>query len=203
MPATPAPDDPRGAPSTAAPAAPARWFLACWPDAATRRALQAHQAAWHWPPQARPTPPARLHLTLHFLGPLAGEAVAALRQALDGIGAPPPVVWTLDRPASWPGGVAVLEPRAVPAAARTLHAALAAVLHGQGLTVERRPWRPHVTLARRAGGAPLPAAPAPLHWTSRGFELVRADPAYHRVARWPVAAAGAAPAARRSGAGRR
>lgn len=166
-----------------------RWFLACWPDAATRRALQRQQAAWAWPPGARPTPPARLHLTLHFIGALHDDAVPALRRALDTVDAATPLAWTLARVEIWRGGVAALVPAQVPGAAAALHAALADVLRGEQLPVEPRPWRPHVTLARRAqGAASTGGAAAPVHWTSTGFVLVRSDHGYHRAGRWPRSA---------------
>jgi 2'-5' RNA ligase len=52
----------------------------------------------------------------------------------------------------WPGGVAVMVPRAVPAALLVLHAELGAALECLSLPLELRPFRPHVTLARRGPG---------------------------------------------------
>ncbi|MBI3153867.1 MAG: RNA 2',3'-cyclic phosphodiesterase [Burkholderiales bacterium] len=164
----------------------ARWFIALWPDDAARDALQALQSRWSWPPQARPTHADRLHLTLHFLGPLPDAALASLREALAGVRAAPQR-WSLRRAAIWKGGVAVVEPARIPAAAQALHDALAEVLRVQGLPLEDRPWRPHVTLARRASGAAAPAAFEPIEWTARRFELVGSDGGYRRVARWPLA----------------
>jgi 2'-5' RNA ligase len=188
-------DPPRGDPPRPPSPDPARasggrWFLACWPDTATRQALQRQQAAWVWPPGARPTPPERLHLTLHFIGALPAAALPALRRALDTVDAAAPAVWTLAPAEVWPSGIVALVPVRVPGAAAALHAALADVLRGQGLAVESRPWRPHVTLARAARGA-TPAsggAAGAVHWTASGFELVRSDGGYHRVTRWPPAA---------------
>ncbi len=168
-------------------AAGGRWFLACWPDAATQRALQRVQAAWAWPPGARPTPTAQLHLTLHFIGTLPADALPALRRALDNVHAAAPASWALEEVAIWPNGIAALVPSRVPDAAAALHAALATVLRALGLPVESRPWGPHVTLARRARGATMRGAHAPdaVNWTSTGFELVRSDRGYHRAGRWP------------------
>jgi 2'-5' RNA ligase len=169
--------------SLAAPVA--RWFIALWPDDATRDALQALQARWSWPPHARPTRAERLHLTLHFLGALPEGALVPLCDALDAVRAAPPR-WSLRCSALWRGGTATVEPARIPAAARTLHDALAEVLRAQGLGLEDRPWRPHVTLARCARGALAPAAFDPIEWTARGFELVGSDAGYRRVARWPL-----------------
>lgn len=185
-------------------ALPRRWFIALWPDAATCAALQSLQSCWSWPPRARPTGAERLHLTLHFLGPLPEFAIDPLRHALAGVDAAP-WHWTLRRPSVWPGGLAVVEPARIPAAARALHATLGEMLRAQGLPLDTRPWRPHVTLARRAHGATAPVGFDPIDWTASGFELVCSQQGYRRVARWSLAArAGAyAPSARCWGSGSR
>ena len=139
-----------------------RLFVGLWPDADTRGAVQASADTWSWPAGARRTPPERLHLTVHFLGAVAAERLAALQEGLR-------VPWggctlELDAPAVWPHGIAVLEARRVPPALADLHGALAARLPGLGLPVDPRPWRPHVTLARKAAGARPPAEHATLRW---------------------------------------
>jgi 2'-5' RNA ligase len=139
-----------------------RLFVGLWPDADTRDALQASAGTWSWPAGARCTPPERLHLTVHFLGAVPADRLAALREALR-------VPWSgcvleFDRAMVWPGGIAVLEASRVPAALADLHGALAARLPGLGLPVDPRPWRPHVTLARKAAGAHPPAQHAALRW---------------------------------------
>ncbi|MCP5289263.1 MAG: RNA 2',3'-cyclic phosphodiesterase [Burkholderiaceae bacterium] len=195
---------PGGRPEPDAAVAPARWFIALWPDAATCAALQSLQSCWSWPPRARPTCAGRLHLTLHFLGPLPESAIDPLHHVLAGVAASP-WHWTLRRASVWPGGIAVVEPVQVPAAARALHVALGEVLRAQGLPLEARPWRPHVTLARRAHGAATPHSFEPVEWTARSFELVCSDRGYRRVARWALAAraGGDAPSARCCGRGSR
>lgn len=146
----------------------ARLFIALWPDADVRAALHAVSTQWRWQPGAAPVPADRLHLTLHFLGDVPRERIAALRAAL----AVPvtPCVLTLDRAALWRGGVAVLEPITVPAPLVELHLALGTALRLLGVAIETRPWRPHVTLARRAR-ADVPRI-APLAWPVRGHALV-------------------------------
>jgi 2'-5' RNA ligase len=67
----------------------------------------------------------------------------------------------------------VLEPSDTPAGLATLHADLAALLRAQGLRVEARAFRPHVTLARHAQGAMPPAEPPAIEWAVRGYALVR------------------------------
>lgn len=162
----------------------ARLFVALWPDDAVRAALHAATAQWRWPPGTAPVRADRLHLTLHFLGDVPRERIGALRAAL----AVPvaPCELTLARAAVWRGGVAVLEPASVPAPLVELHAAIGAALRALGVPTETRPWRPHVTLARRAGTD----APhfAPIAWPVRGHVLVESQlqprPRYELIARY-------------------
>lgn len=158
------------------PPAPAEWrlFHALWPDDEALSALRAQQALWSWPPGARPTPPGKLHITLHFLGNVPTDRVATLQQALRV--AAEPFQMVLARPRVWNGGgaTAVLEPVQVPPGLVRLHAALGQALASAGLPVEERPYRPHVTLARRTRGARPPADPAPIRWLADGrYLLVR------------------------------
>lgn len=152
-----------------------RLFIGLWPPPETHLALVAHSQEWSWPAQARRTQPERLHVTLHFLGEVDTGLVPALRRELV-------PGWTgcgllLDRPVVWPGGIAVLEASAVPGPLADLHGALAARLRGLGVPVEERPYRPHVTLARKAVGARPPLPAKPVLWQARpGYALVQSLP---------------------------
>ena len=150
----------------------ARLFLALWPDEPTRAALARCRDAWVWDAGARPEPDARLHLTLHFLGAVPQRRLPELVADLN---APAPsFTLQLGRAARWPNAVAVLEPLDAPPALLQLHAALRERLEGLGLPVERRAFRPHVTLARQVGpGAVPPAGSMPVDWAVNGHALVR------------------------------
>ena len=77
-------------------------------------------------------------------------------------------------PAIWPGGIAVVEPLSTPVQLLRLHSALAERLGQLELPLETRPYRPHVTLARRAQGAQPPAEGPEVRWHVRdGYVLVR------------------------------
>jgi 2'-5' RNA ligase len=147
-----------------------RLFIGLWPEPPLREALQQHQAAWSWPRGARLVAPDKLHMTLHFLGDVEAARVPPLQVALAGIAVPPMVLpWAA--PALWGGGLAVLLTQAHEAL-DALHATLADLLQAQGLPVERRRFKPHVTLARRADGAvPAPLPPA-LPYTAQDIALV-------------------------------
>lgn len=157
------------------PAAAVRLFLGLWPTTKVRAALLSHAARWDWPASARPTRPEDLHVTLHFLGNVAVERLPQLRAGLE-------VAWAggelvLDRPAVWPGGIAVLEAGQAGSELADLHSRLADALRALELPVEHRPWRPHVTLARKASGAHPPAVVEAVTW--------RAGPAYLLVQSLP------------------
>jgi RNA 2',3'-cyclic 3'-phosphodiesterase len=148
-----------------------RLFLALWPDAPVLEQLVTLADSWAWPEQARRTAPAKLHVTLHFIGNVPAARLPDLRAGLE-------VEWSgcdlaFDRATVWPGGIAVLEASRVPAPLAQLHADLAEELRELGLPVESRPYRPHVTLARKAFAARPPAFD-PLRWRAGpGYALVR------------------------------
>lgn len=158
----------------------ARLFLALWPGARTREAIVAAADRAAWPAGAARVAPERLHLTLHYIGPVAAERIERLVPQLE-----VPMrrfELRLEHAESWPGGLAVLCPQALPPELEALHARLADVLRHARLPVESRPFRPHVTLARRAGAPAWPGAPAPIRWPVRGYSLVLSEGGYRRIA---------------------
>lgn len=163
-----------------------RLFLALWPDDDTRRALAQWRDSWSWPLGAAPTRTERLHLTLHFIGSVAAERVDGLCAAL----ARPCSEFTLEfgHAELWPHGIAVVCPHSTPAALLQLHADLGAALRQLSLPVDDRPLRAHVTLARRAQRATLPAAGPAFEWLMKeGFALVqsmRGDAGYRVLQRF-------------------
>ncbi len=130
-----------------------RAFVALGLPDAVREALAAEQQALRGAlGRASWTRPEGIHLTLHFLGDLTADEVAALGDALPGACAdvaPFEVAVT---------GLGVFpqprRPRVLwagieaPPALAALHAATADALRACGLPVEGRRFRPHLTLAR-------------------------------------------------------
>ncbi len=150
--------------------ASARLFIALWPDPAVRDALAAWSKQWQWNAGASRVRADRLHLTLHFLGDVPRTVLPALRLALR---VPfKPFSLSLGRAAVWRGGVAVLAPDQVPLRLRRLHDALGEALRRQALPTEARPYRPHLTLARRASPAVPPPLGPGLRWPVRSYALV-------------------------------
>ena len=150
-----------------------RLFIALWPPQAVREQIVAWQAQWQWPPKASVVAPERLHLTLHFLGDVAPERIRDLGYVLEPIRAQHFALHFV-RSENWKDGVVVMRPEHVPTQLRGLHGRIGLALSGIGMAPEPRPYRAHVTLARRADGAVPPPGPADVHWSVQdGFVLVR------------------------------
>jgi 2'-5' RNA ligase len=162
-----------------------RLFIAWWPTPAVRAALCAWRDAIVWPPQASVVSDQRLHLTLHFIGQVPSALWPHLLPALQVPGRDAELEF--GAAVQWPHGLVVLPATSVPEPLLELHHALAGALAALGLPVERRGFQPHVTLARRAAGALLPAAATtPLRWRSSGYALVNSEPVdgYRVLARY-------------------
>jgi len=158
-----------------------RLFLALWPEPGTRHLLTAWRDAWTWPKGASPVHADKLHVTLHFLGGVPSERLPAL---LEGFAVPfEPFRLDLNRAALWHNGIAVLEPDATPPGLALLHARLSDALVALGLQPEARRYRPHVTMARRAGGATVPQEGPPVFWEVRGYALVESKHGAYTVLR--------------------
>jgi RNA 2',3'-cyclic 3'-phosphodiesterase len=148
----------------------ARLFLALWPIDAVRDQLRAWRDAWTWPRGAAPVHTDKLHVTLHFLG---DQPTARLAELLAGFQVPfSPFHLQFGRPALQRSGIAWIEPHDEPQGLLDLHARLSDALLALGLTPEARAYRPHVTMARRANGAVVPASGPAIDWAVGGYALV-------------------------------
>ena len=138
-----------------------------------------------------PTPaPRQWHLTLEFLGEVEAGRFAALHAAATRVAVSPPLEIILDRLEYCPRPqVLCLASTAAPPAAQSFVQALRSALPSRDPTPQRRPWQPHLTLARKAR-QPVSSRPVePLHWPAGEFVLVRSvtDPAgsrYEPLMRW-------------------
>jgi 2'-5' RNA ligase len=150
----------------------ARLFLALWPGPEVRAAMAQYRDTWRWPDKAAQVRAEKLHLTLHFIGDVERERLPELRQ----IHIPfEPFDLKLGYPDLWPHGIAVLRPHIVPAGLMQLQAALGSELQRLAVPFDAREFRPHVTLARRAGEAALPQQPAQIDWHVDGYVLVESE----------------------------
>jgi 2'-5' RNA ligase len=148
-----------------------RLFIALVPDAHVREQLALWRDAWTWPRSATPVKSERLHVTMHFLGDVEADRAERLADLLPDSFAPFDLAF--GRAVIWPHGIGVLEPESVPAALEGLHAKIAVVLQDLGLPVNARPYRPHVTLARRAAGAVQQGQGPSINWRIDRYALMQ------------------------------
>jgi 2'-5' RNA ligase len=148
----------------------ARMFIALWPDAAVREALCKWRDGYAWPRSASPTRTEQLHVTLHFLGNIPRIRVPELVQGLEVPFAP--FALGLGHSELWHGGIAVLAPDVVPEPLLALHGALGEALKRLELPLEPRAYKPHVTLARRAGPIFTPIDGPPIRWQVERYALM-------------------------------
>ena len=175
--------------------APIRAFFALFPDNAARARLAALAAEVARRCRGRTVLSEHVHLTLAFLGDVPGteiEALCAIGDALPKDGA----IIEFDQLGAWrASGVAWIAPSVVPAPVLSLHDRLGASLRRSGFAVDPRPFRPHVTLARRCVQPPARARCAPILWQVDRLCLIgsvlRPEGPVHRELRaWPLERAG-------------
>ena len=115
-------------------------------------------------PGARPTPPEARHVTLAFIGDVPASKIPAIEGACAAAAAPARAEsYVLDRLGGFPRPeariVALTGP--TPAGLGQLALELADRLRAEGLAVERRPLRMHVTVARLRESCPIPGQLVP------------------------------------------
>ena len=167
-----------------------RVFFALWPNGEQRAALVNATAEIIRHCGGRPVPERNLHVTLAFLGsvpePRLGGLSATARRAAAGFprGAVPIAV-RLETLEHWPRAqiLTLLEPRreeaqgaADPGAPAASPAALARTLTDEtaaaGFSPDLKPFRAHVTVARKVARAPRSSAMRKVEWTFDAFVLL-------------------------------
>jgi 2'-5' RNA ligase len=167
-------------------------FYALWPDDAARTPLAAIAAEAARNGGGRAIATANLHVTLAFVGSVAAARVDALRDAgalaSRDVGA---IDLALDRIGGAHGGELLwIAASAVPEGLVRLRARLGAALEARGFPVERREFRPHVTLARGCVRR-VPALVEPVAWRVSRITLMASDTRpegaqYRELAAWPL-----------------
>lgn len=181
-----------------------RLFFALWPPVEAASTLHAWAEAAHVKAETaqprsggRVTRASTLHLTLAFLGDLPSDRVASLIDCARRVHCAP-FDLRLDEGRWWEHNRIVWAgPQALSASLRDLAAQLDLRLKEAGYRTEKRDFRAHVTLVRRAsfaasGAEALPPF-SPVEWRADEFVLVRSvlspqGPAYSTLARFPLAA---------------
>jgi 2'-5' RNA ligase len=135
-----------------------------------------------------------VHLTLAFLGDVPYGSVAelcAIGERLPRTGA----LLDFDTLGAWrASGVAWVAPSIVAPVLLALHSTLHDALTSANFELESRPFRPHVTLARRCVQPHPRTRCAPIHWPVRrlcliGSELRPEGPLHTTIAEWMLTVA--------------
>ncbi|CAI8910442.1 RNA 2',3'-cyclic phosphodiesterase [Methylocaldum szegediense] len=151
-----------------------RLFFALWPDEAVRASLAQFVETLKQTTTARWVEPENFHITLAFLGAVNEDQLPLVCRIGDGIDGQS-FELTLDRIDFWPKREIVwLSPSSTPAALANLASGLTAELKQAGFVVENRPYRAHLTLARRArpGRISSGVLDDPIRWSEGSFCLI-------------------------------
>ncbi|MEO8345049.1 MAG: RNA 2',3'-cyclic phosphodiesterase [Betaproteobacteria bacterium] len=169
-----------------------RAFFALTPDAEVRESFAALGRDIARKSRGRAVSPDNAHLTLAFIGDVERSALPVLQAVGDRMPRTGFVV-NFDSLGAWrASGVAWIAPAVLPPPLLKLHSTLADALAAAGFELEVRPFRPHVTLARRCL-QPLPRAHCePIVWCADklylvGSELREDGPVYRNLASWDLA----------------
>ena len=163
-----------------------RLFFALWPDARVRAqlvALSRHSAR-------RPVADDKLHMTLLFLGRRSEQERACFCQSASKVRCQP-FELNLNYLGGWPrAGIQWLGTSQVPGVLSGLVGSLTAVLEPCGFEAEKRPFVPHITLARKVRHPKVKTGMEAIRWPVRDFVLVESavvegGARYEVLQRWP------------------
>ena len=180
-------------PDTVRPERMHRLFFALWPTDAVRSSLAPRIRALQPHGVGRPQRPDQWHLTLEFLGPVPAARMADARAAAAAVHATACEI-LLDAVEYWRRPeVLCLVARETPPALGELVRQLRAALAARGFQPESRPFRAHLTLARRVQHPATVGPFEPLPWPVDAFALVesitdRTGSVYAPLAHWPIGA---------------
>lgn len=167
-----------------------RLFFALWPGAELQQALAGlTRKMLH--KQGKRVDPERIHLTLAFLGAVEPRQRCCVEAVASGISLPA-FTLKLDHVGHWPRPrVFWSAPSALPEPLLHLVGQLRTGLAGCRIVPDRRPYRAHLTLARKVSTRVEKRAHEPLAWPVEEFHLVEsrtlpAGAVYRIIASWPL-----------------
>jgi RNA 2',3'-cyclic 3'-phosphodiesterase len=172
-----------------------RLFFALWPRAEDRAALARATEAPLAGIAGKAVPIENHHLTLAFLGAVADERVPDVRAVGQRVAAHLPASTRidvhLDRLEYWRKAQIVVAEAEAPAAASALARELKEELVREGFAPDLKPFRAHVTLARKVSRASASLRMKSVHWSFDALALVesRTLPSgslYSVVDSWPL-----------------
>lgn len=175
-----------------------RVFFALWPSELARTTLGHATRKAVRSCGGRPVPEQSLHVTLVFIGSVALSRLAELgdiaaRVALSNVAAPFELIF--DRVEHWEKPhvlVATASDSADAASASGIARALSEATFRAGFDPDQKPFRPHVTLARKVGRLTQVVDMHPVNWAFDAFALVESrtlpeGPVYTVIESYPLA----------------
>jgi 2'-5' RNA ligase len=178
----------------------ARVFFALWPDAGVRRALVKAAGILHGRHGGRQTRPDSIHLTLVFVGQVDVQHIPGLLAMAEAMRVASFDV-EFDTAECWRHNhIGCLGASRTPENLLALVEELESGLKTMGIPFDRRPYKPHITLLRKADcrkgydfGEETKKSPAlqPVGWPARDFVLVKSSlrpdgTRYEELGRWPL-----------------
>lgn len=154
-----------------------RLFFALWPDAGQQAALALAAREAIQSVEGRAVPAGNLHLTLAFLGSVPERRIpelAALARSLRGVpDHEAPLRFSFAHLEHWRRAqVLCATPEVTSAGAVALAEALQAALVAASFAPDLKPFRTHVTLARKVRHASQQLGMRPVSWSFSSFALV-------------------------------
>lgn len=169
-----------------------RLFFALWPDESLRSELIRVRDQLGWD-RGKPVAPEKMHITLLFLGEVPVDKVADLKVLAEKT-AVVPCELSFDRLEHWVRpAVLCLTAETVPQSLSELIESLKRGVRKLGFKPEKRPFRPHLTLARKVRKRRVSREIEPIRWPVRDFVLVASELSaegarYRVIGRWPALA---------------
>jgi 2'-5' RNA ligase len=169
-----------------------RIFYALWPDAMTRRMmLRSFQAVDELADIGRPVNVQNLHLTLHFIGNIKEHDLECYLRAGDAVAVSPFTLKLTSAGGFSRAQVAWLGCHVYPLQLSQLHEQLGEQLRECGYVNEDRPFRPHVTMARKVRAEIATRPIDAIRWRVNRFVLlesvqVKSGVQYRVRQSWPL-----------------
>jgi len=168
-----------------------RLFFALWPDAALQEALYRLGETMLRPGDGRRTPLPNIHLTLAFLGSVSADAQACSENAAAKVQAEPFTLRLEMLGCFRRSGILWVGTERTPPGLSALVRVLSDGLQTCGYEPDERPFRSHLTLARRLRRCPRFPVMTPIDWVVRDFVLVESHTGpggaqYQVLRRWPL-----------------
>ena len=167
-----------------------RLFFALWPDNAVRGQLA--QAAELLPVNTgRRVPPDNFHITLVFLGNVQEQVIPELAAAAERL-RQPGFPLQIDRYGWWKRAkVAWLAPATTPVSLLDLVKQINQLSISAGLSVDKRDYHPHLTVARKVTRPITGLTFEPIQWDIKGFHLIESvthqqGASYQVIRSWPL-----------------